>query len=159
MRQVSSSPLPLQPVADLIARCLVGGVLAYAGFSKATGPVAEFAAAIDAYQIVQTSSAVALAGVLPWIELYTGVFLLFGYLTRAAARVAVFLFAVLLVVFIVSLWRGIDPASCGCFGAGVTLSVRQAIAADTVLFGLSCFLMAQPSRTLLVDAWIHKRGS
>lgn len=146
----------LQNAASVIARIIVGGVLIYAGFSKLVAPVGEFAAAIDAYKILPTSSAIEFAGILPWVELYAGVFVLFGYFLKTGVRVAAVLFAMFLIVLVLSFLRGINPATCGCFGAGVKLTPAQGIAFDAVLFSLAYYLWAKPSMFLSAEAWISK---
>lgn len=157
MKPAPPPPLsPLQNVASVATRIIIGGVLIYAGFSKLVAPVGEFAAVIDAYKVLPTSSAIEFAGILPWIELYAGVFVLFGYFMKTGARVAAVLFAMFLVVMILTFLRDIHPASCGCFGAGIKLTPGQGIVLDAALLGLAYFLVAKSSRVLSVDEWIGK---
>src|SRR5450755_4331896 len=100
-----------------VARALVGGILIYAGFMKAAGPAAEFAAAIAAYKIVPATLNAPMSMALPYIEMWVGLFVLFGLYTQEAALAASFLFSLFFVALAAALLRGIDLASCGCFGA------------------------------------------
>jgi len=117
-------------------RMIVGGVLIYAGFLKAAGPSAEFAAAIAAYKILPSALVIPLSIALPYIEMWVGLFVFSGFYTRYAAITAAVMFAVFLIVLGSAQIRGIDLASCGCFGADA-LSPHRTFAMDTVLLALS----------------------
>lgn len=156
MKHLEEQPSAWLRVAGVIARCVVGGVLAYAGFSKLTRPVAEFIAVIDAYQLIPTSSAIELAGILPWIELYTGVLLIFGYWTQRAAQAAIGLFGTFLLVLTVSLVRGIHPDSCGCFGAAIHLTPMQGIGVDALLLGLSFVILKRFTPAWTLESWFER---
>ncbi len=117
----------------LIGRLLVGGVLLYAGFIKALGPSAEFAAAIEAYKILPAGVAWLLAQGLPYLEMGLGLYLICGFQTRRSALTAAALFGVFILALSSSFLRGIDIGSCGCFGVGST-SPKTTLVLDTVLF-------------------------
>jgi uncharacterized membrane protein YphA (DoxX/SURF4 family) len=137
-------------------RLLVGGVLVYAGFLKAVAPTAEFTAAIDAYRLVPYHVASIAAFVVPWVELLTGTYLIFGFMLRATAIVAGVLFSVFLIALGSTLARGMDLASCGCFGAE-TLRPKQTIGVDILLLGLSVMIvmLSRAPRPGTVDRWIE----
>jgi uncharacterized membrane protein YphA (DoxX/SURF4 family) len=139
-------------------RLAVGGVLVYAGFLKAVAPSAEFAAAIDAYHLIPYHAASFLAVALPWIELLTGTYLIFGFMLRASAIVSSALFGVFLIALGSTLARGMDLASCGCFGAE-TLRPKQTIGVDIVLFILSIVIAtaSRKARPGTADYWIETR--
>jgi len=142
--------------AFLLARLIVGGVLMYAGFSKAINPVAEFAAAIDVYRIIPTPWVTTVATIIPWIEFYTGVFILFGFFGRLGAAFSTMFFTVFLTVFVTSIFRGIHLESCGCFGSGLSLTLPQAISFDLLLFILSAYLVIKPLKFFSVDDWVSR---
>lgn len=85
-----------------------------AGIAKIADPPG-FAHEVHNYGIVPGAAVNALALILPWLEVVTGVALFLGIAKRSAARI----FAVLLLVFIaalsINLVRG-RPVDCGCFG-------------------------------------------
>jgi uncharacterized membrane protein YphA (DoxX/SURF4 family) len=126
----------------LLARIIVGGVLVYAGFMKAIGPSAEFAAIIAAYKILPAALVTPLSMALPYIEMWIGLFVLAGFYTRQAAIAAVVLIGAFSIALVSALVRGIDLASCGCFGADA-LSPRYTIVMDAVLFTLSVVIYRQ----------------
>ncbi len=123
-------------IVGLFARVLVGGVLVYAGFLKAAGPSAEFAAALAAYKLFPPFLITPLSTLVPYVEMWVGLFVFTGFYTRYSSLAAAVLFTIFLSVLGSALLRGIDLASCGCFGADM-LSPHRTLAMDTVLFVLS----------------------
>lgn len=143
-------------VGLVVVRILIGGTLLTAGFLKALGPAAEFAAAIDAYQILPTSWTPPLALVMPWVEIYVGLALLTGYLTRWAALGAAGLFLTFIGALGSALIRGIDLSSCGCLGTLVPLSPSRTLLMDVAL-GVGALLLAwRPSSRFSLDYWIDR---
>jgi len=122
--------------ASIITRAIVGGVLLYAGFMKAIGPSAEFAALISAYKILPAALIGPFAIGLPYVEMWVGLFLLFGFYTRQASVATLVLISSFSMALLSSLLRGIDLVSCGCFGAD-SLSPRYTIVLDMILLVLS----------------------
>src|SRR5262245_20810692 len=94
-------------VLGVVARLAVGGVLIYAGFVKAAGPTAEFAAAIAGYKLLPAAWLTPLALALPYIEMWVGLFVLCGLYTPRASLAAALLLAVFLAAVVSALARGI----------------------------------------------------
>lgn len=97
----------------LVLRLVIGAVFIYASYDKLLNPE-EFAKAVNNYKILPYGMVNIMAIVIPYIELFTGILLIFGLYTRGSAMV----FIILLIVFIAALVnaqvRGLD-ISCGCF--------------------------------------------
>jgi uncharacterized membrane protein YphA (DoxX/SURF4 family) len=153
----SSAGTDRASVVTLILRLVVGTVLCYAGFSKAIGPTAEFAAALAAYKLLPTSIIPTIAMIWPWAELLTGTYLLFGFETRLFAAIAAGMFAIFSAVLGTTLARGIDPGSCGCFGISTRLSVHQTFGLDLLLLCLALALTftARKPSPYSADNWIR----
>ncbi|MFA5976051.1 MAG: MauE/DoxX family redox-associated membrane protein [Elusimicrobiota bacterium] len=145
-------------VLALLLRLLIGGVLCYAGFEKAIASSAEFAAVIQAYRLLPNALAIPLASSLPWLEMWIGTFLIFGYFTRRTAGLAAGLFAVLITAVGSTLLRHIDLASCGCFGSD-RLSPRWTILLDFSLLAGSIVLIWLTRRTdrFAVDSFLKAK--
>jgi len=126
----------------ILWRLIVGGVLVYAGFMKAIGPYAEFAAIITAYKLLPSALVTPFSIAIPFIEMWVGLFVLTGFWTRQAAISAAVLFGTFLIALASTLVRGIDLASCGCFGADA-MSPRYTIVMDVVLWALSILIYRQ----------------
>jgi uncharacterized membrane protein YphA (DoxX/SURF4 family) len=145
-------PAVLGPLA-LAARLVIGGVLIYAGATKAAGPAEEFAYVISAYGMLPPDALPLAARLLPWTELLLGWALLLGWQARAAATAAGALFAVFLFALIGTKARGIELPNCGCFGDGVHFTMSQTIAMDSCLLLLAWVLRGAPASRAALDAW------
>jgi len=95
-------------------RVIVAFVFILAGIEKISNP-ANFSDSIDNYRLLPLFTINFFAIVLPWIELISGILLLFGILVKENS----YLISIMLIVFIIaisiSLMRGLN-IDCGCFG-------------------------------------------
>lgn len=101
----------------LVLRMAAGFYFIYAAQSKIAFP-AEFAEAIRAYQIIPDALSSIPAIIFPWIELYCGLFLIFGLFTQSSATIAAGLLFIFTVNVLIALFRGLE-IDCGC---GVSLT-------------------------------------
>lgn len=85
-----------------------------AGLAKIADPPG-FAHEIHNYGLVPGAFVNAMALVLPWLEVITGVALFLGMARRTAARILGILLIVFIVALSINLARG-KPVDCGCFG-------------------------------------------
>jgi len=85
-----------------------------AGISKIVDPPG-FAHEIHNYRMVPGALVNAMALILPWLEVVTGVALFLGIARRTAAKVLAILLLVFIAALGVNLARG-RPVDCGCFG-------------------------------------------
>jgi len=100
-----------------VLRLAAGFFFIYAAETKLFN-TAGFAQAIRAYEIIPDSLSTLPAIILPWIELYCGVFLVAGFYTRSSASVAAVLMILFTLNVLIALLRGLD-IDCGC---GVSIS-------------------------------------
>lgn len=132
----------------LAASVALGSVLLYASYDKILNPK-DFARIVYHYQLIGPNATVgyipanALAVVLPWVEVVTGICLVFGLWRREAALLSASMMAVFIVAVGWALLHGIDLENCGCFSVGP--EGRRAgwrlLAGDTVLLALSLGLV------------------
>jgi putative oxidoreductase len=85
-----------------------------AGIAKIADPPG-FAHEIHNYGLVPGALVNAIALVLPWLEVVTGVALFLGIAKRSAARLLAILLLVFVIALSINLVRG-KPVDCGCFG-------------------------------------------
>ena len=97
-------------------------------------PAEEFQYAIEAYQVFPSRINELASHVIPWVELLLGVFLIAGYFRKKVASALSLLTSTFLFLLLSTKIRGIEIASCGCFGEGIHLTVTQALFVDSVLF-------------------------
>lgn len=98
---------------SIIFRLILGSVFVFAAIDKILDPY-TFAADIRNYQILPDMFSNILALILPWIEFFSGLFLIIGLYARGSA----FMVASMLVVFIfaisLAMMRGLN-IDCGCY--------------------------------------------
>jgi uncharacterized membrane protein YphA (DoxX/SURF4 family) len=124
-----------------VPRFFVGAVLIATGLGKVLD-IAGFAQVLAAYALLPASLNRLLAYSLPFIELATGLCLVLRQQLRLAAAVAVLLHVMLLSSVLVTLWRGIAVANCGCFGVFLARPLTPVTAVEDsamLLFSLLAF--------------------
>jgi putative oxidoreductase len=97
-------------IVDLI----IGAIFIYAGVLKVLDPV-QLAHDIDHYKILPWTIGVGLAFYLPWLEIFSGLALIFHLFYRGEWSILTALVVVFLVATIAAKVRGLD-ITCGCFG-------------------------------------------
>ena len=132
----------LTGIVYFAARWVLGVVFIYASVHKIIDPAA-FAQAVYNYQILPDGLVNMAALVLPWLELFLGVFLIIGLWIPGAAVISTLLFLTFMAALSYNLVRGLD-ISCGCFStspseesAGIGTVLR-----DGMFLVVSVFLMS-----------------
>ncbi|MBU0996282.1 MAG: DoxX family membrane protein [Proteobacteria bacterium] len=101
---------------ELILRWLVGCVFIYASFHKISDP-ALFAKSVYSYALFPSGLINLIAIVIPYIELLSGLFLVFGVYPRGASSIINGLLVLFIVCLSINLIRG-HQFDCGCLSAG-----------------------------------------
>lgn len=140
----------------ILARLVVGGYLAWMGWSKATDPVA-FLKLLRQYDLFPADSPWMIntvAVTLPWVEISAGLMLVLGLLRRGAALTVLLLLAVFTAVVA---RRGLQIAEadalafcavafdCGCGGGVVNVCRKLAENAGLMLLTLLVLLRGGPT--------------
>jgi putative oxidoreductase len=124
--------LPSRNILWRIIDLIVGGVFIYAGALKALDPVG-FANDIDNYKILPWAISVRFAFYLPWLEILSGLALVFRFLYRGGLSILSALVLIFLGATIAAKVRGLD-ITCGCFGhASQHWSFPQHLATDLAI--------------------------
>lgn len=97
---------------QILIRLIIGGVYIYVAWNKLINPE-EFAKAIKNYDMLPVQLINIIAITLPYIELFAGLFLIFGFYKKGSSAIL----GLTLVVFIIALTsayaRGLN-IDCGC---------------------------------------------
>ncbi|HYY31117.1 MAG TPA: MauE/DoxX family redox-associated membrane protein [Chthoniobacterales bacterium] len=130
---------PFIRITRTLARVALGALFVFAGAAKAYDP-GEFAIEIQRYNLIPWVSGVVVALYLPWVEILSGLGLLFKRLEKGA----LLLVTVMLVIFTVALAsamvRGLN-IDCGCFGKALTATgTTVPLIRNVILLGLAAFI-------------------
>ncbi len=100
---------------ELVLRWFIGGLFIYASFHKIVHPDI-FAKIVYGYGLFPHVSINLIAIIIPYIELITGLFLIFGIFPKGASFVINCLLLMFIALISINLLRG-HEFDCGCFSA------------------------------------------
>ena len=139
------------PWLGLALRLGAAGIWLAAGIAKLT-ELEHFRTQVAAYDLLPSSLVSPFAYALPFVEVFLGLYLALGLLTRAAAIAS----CVLMLLFVAALsqaWARGLVLDCGCFGGIARERVGGgAVARDTALGIPGLVLAIFPARFLSLDA-------
>lgn len=125
----------------LIFRVLVGFVFLYAGAQKINSP-AIFAESINAYKLLPEVLINFSAVFIPWLELISGLMLIFGIAVRENSFIISSLLMLFILLIVISIFRGLE-IDCGCFGdSNVNPIGFKKLVENIVLLLMSILLIA-----------------
>jgi putative oxidoreductase len=123
----------VSPYTALVGRILLGAIFIFASFYKILHPDA-FVQTVMGYKLLPLFMVNLFALILPWMELISGIFLLFGLLTRGSIFIINLLIIMFLFALASALVRGIDMG-CGCFPPWIEQKITiRILLRDAIIF-------------------------
>lgn len=129
-------------VVLLLFRLVVGALFVYAGVVKIAEPL-DFAENIANYQLVGQSLSFLAALVLPWLEVFSGAFLIAGIRRRAAALLVSLMLGAFILLTLITIVRGLN-VDCGCFGALSRTAGWSLVLEDAVMLYMTLCVLLTP---------------
>lgn len=129
----------------VLFRLALGGLFIYAGIVKIIDPLG-FAQEVRSYRVVGQSLSFLVAVILPWLEVFAGLFLVSGLMKRAGAAIISGLLIFFIILIVVTMLRGLD-VDCGCFG---TLSRKVGpglLLEDALMLYMGLCVLFEPRKT------------
>jgi len=130
-----------------VIRILIGCLFVVSGFEKLIGPYQNFLYVVQSYEFLPTLIEDIVARVLPWIELFLGVFLIFGLWLKWTLRSTLILFLMFILIVGQALLRGLPIDECGCFGGLISIPLAGVMILDSTLFLITGVLIKQKRHT------------
>ena len=121
----------------LIIRTVIAVIFIVAGAEKIANPE-NFALSISNYRLFPVYSINIFAVVLPWIEIISGILLLFGIAVKENSTIILTLLLIFTSAIVISLFRGLS-IDCGCFGKGTQIGMLKL--GENLLMILGTFLL------------------
>ncbi|HCY75512.1 MAG TPA: DoxX family protein [Ignavibacteriales bacterium] len=121
----------------LSIRLVIAFIFVYAGVEKISDPE-SFALSISNYRLIPTITINFLAITLPWIELVSGILLLFGISVKENSTIIFSMLLIFTIGIIISLFRGLS-IDCGCFGKGTQIGLFKL--GENLLMIIGSFLL------------------
>ncbi|MBI5244477.1 MAG: DoxX family membrane protein [Elusimicrobia bacterium] len=142
------------PALALAARFLLCAVFLVSGLHKTLAPAEEFAAVIEAYQLLPADVLLPFAHLVPFAELLLAFSLAAGFLTRLSSAASGALSLMFFIALGSTLARGIPLENCGCFGS-IHLTPAQAMTVDVCMMALAAVAFLRGRSRFSLDAWIE----
>ena len=125
----------------VIFRILIGLVFLVSGFQKATQPIQNFMYVIESYDFLPYSLVKITAHIVPWVELFVGIFMTVGLWLPAALSAATIFFISFQCLLAQAMWRNLPIDKCGCFGEAFSVPMPVMFLIDTAFMFLCLLLM------------------
>jgi uncharacterized membrane protein YphA (DoxX/SURF4 family) len=122
----------------LVLRIILAAVFLYAAYTKLRQPWLVFAMSIDAYGLLPEMAVLAVARILPWLELVLGLLMMAGIWLRIVSVLTAVVLGVFFGIMVMSFGKGMG-IDCGCFGVGEALTAKT-LARDGALLAAAIVL-------------------
>lgn len=106
-----------------VVRITLAFIFIYAGTEKISD-TEGFAISISNYRLLPISTLNFFAISLPWIEIITGILLMFGIAVKENSTIILSLLLIFTIAIVISLFRGLS-IDCGCFGKGTQIGLLK----------------------------------
>jgi uncharacterized membrane protein YphA (DoxX/SURF4 family) len=135
----------------VILRVLIGVMYVVSGFEKLISPYQNFLYVIQGYELFPSLLENLAAHVVPWIELFLGVFLVLGLRLKQALWAVLTLTAMFIVIVAQALLRKLSLVECGCFGDFISLPLYVILILDMAVLFVVNLLMRKEDRTSVLS--------
>ncbi len=125
---------------------------------KLIEPYQNFLYVVQSYSILPPVLEDLTARMMPWMELFLGVFLVLGLWLKQSLQGSLALVFIFLCVVGQALWRQLPIGECGCFGELITLPLHGVLILDSSLFLLIAILIKNVDKAgwLSLDRYFKK---
>jgi uncharacterized membrane protein YphA (DoxX/SURF4 family) len=141
----------------LLLRIILSLIFILAAIEKISNPAA-FSESIANYKLFPSIMINFSAIIIPWIELITGVLLLFGISVKENAAIITVLLNIFTLAVIISLFRGLN-IECGCFGTALGEKVGLRKVMENILLIICGLLLIMAKDSSFASLIQHEKPS
>ena len=140
---------------------IIGGFFVISGAEKLIQPYANFLYVVQNYDVVHGGLAELAARCVPWIELFCGLFMIFGLWLNIVLRISWLMPIVFMGVVSQAIIRKLPIHECGCFGELASIPLPIVLLFDSFLLIMITILIFFKKRTssLSLDSYFFKYQS
>lgn len=138
-----------------IFRLLLGGLFILSGSEKLLNHYQNFLYVVQGYSFLPPALEKFTAAIVPWMELFLGMFVVLGLWLRYSLSALLLLILGFIVVVAQAILRNLPLDECGCFGSLITFRPEQVILLDSGLLFLTAMLLIflRKTRSLSLDEY------
>jgi uncharacterized membrane protein YphA (DoxX/SURF4 family) len=136
----------------MLERLIMGAFILYVGVIKIRHGPNRLLESILGYDLVPRGVAAVLARWLPWVEVLSGLMLIFGFMSQLAALLVFGLFLIYTAAITLSLIRGKNN-DCGCF-ASLTPVQWRLVYRNIILMALLLPVYVFDGGVIKIDEWL-----
>ncbi len=143
----------------VLLRFFVGILFVVSGFEKLIHPYQNFMYVIEGYDFMPPELAEWTARLMPWMELFLGVFLVLGLWIEKMLNGTLALVTLFISVVAQALIRKLPIDECGCFGELFSLPLPAVILFDSVVWFiiLNLLIRIDKTRSWSLDQYFMKK--
>ena len=144
----------------VVIRLIIGAFFVFSGFEKLVMPIENFQAIVESYDVLNHELAGIAALIMPWVELFAGIFTVLGLWLKASLSVLGSMTIMFAGVVGQAIVRGLPIDECGCFGEAFSLPLPAVLVMDSILCILIVILMKSLTKTsaLSLDSYFLKKS-
>ncbi len=142
------------PLLTVISRLIVGYIFVSYGFEKILAPK-DFAHSIMNYEMMPHTWVNMAALIMPWVEVFAGVMLLFGIRLKAASLICSAMLVVFIMAIGTAMTRGLE-INCGCSAHAEPVGFPK-IFEDLGFLVLSLLIYFVPNGMLSLEDYLQRQ--
>lgn len=144
----------------VMIRVCIGSLFIVSGFGKLIAPYQNFLYVVQSYELFGSLLERVAVHIVPWCELFLGVFLVLGFGLKWVLRTLLTLITMFILILGQALIRDLPLADCGCFGDFISFPPPIMLLFDCALLFLVGLLIqqAEKTETLSLDRFFDQRG-
>ncbi len=144
----------------VVIRLIIGVFFVFSGFEKLVVPIENFQAIVESYEVLNHELSGVAALIMPWVELFAGVFVLLGLWLKVSLVVLGGMTIMFFGVVAQAIFRNLPIDKCGCFGEAFSLPLPAVLVMDSILCALIVIMMKSLTKTsaLSLDRYFLKKN-